>query len=134
MDPLELPRSWPGVDLLCALVERARKRRKKRKLIERTKKGKRSSWYERKKWIFPYVQKEWARHIVKKILGPEYYPHFLRLNRLTEIGTNPKANLVMIKSFSGIKTTRIIERHYLGISKREQKAALDFMEKQINPE
>ena len=63
-------------------------------------------------------------------IGQQYYPHFLRLNRITEICSNPEANIEMIKSFTGIRSIRVIEG-YMGTSKKEQKAAMDFMAKQI---
>ena len=63
-------------------------------------------------------------------MGPEYYPHFLRLNRLTEIGSDPKANIVKLKSYSGIKSIKALES-YLGTSKEEQEAAISWMEKKM---
>lgn len=132
--PLELPLWFPGVDLLCAQLAHARKKRAIRKLIERSVDGKRVSHYERAQWLFPHVHKEWALQIVKKILGKQYYPHFLRLNRISEICSNPEANIEMIKSFSGIKTIKVIEDNYLGVSKRQQQKAVSWIAKQIKPE
>ena len=128
--PLEFPLWFPGLNVVCEQLEKARARRKSRKLIEKTVKGVRSTEIVRARWLFPHVHKTWALHIVKTILGSRYYPHFLRLNRITEISCDPEANIMRIRSFTGIKTIRVIEG-YLGTSRKEQKKAVDFMGKQI---
>jgi len=156
VDPLELPRSFPGVNLLCEQLLRARQKRASRKQIhfqEETDKPalnkagkpilrkdgtpklmKRTAAKTVKaRWLFPHVNRSWAARIVKRILGADYYPHFLRLNRLSEIGSDPTANIVRLKSYSGIKSISALEK-YLGVSKKEQGAALDFMAKQIKPQ
>ena len=86
---------------------------------------------KRERWLFPHINSTWAWKVVKRILGEKYYPHFLRLNRLTEIGSDPSASIVRMKSFSGIKDTKTLES-YLGVSKTEQDAAVGFIGKQIN--
>ena len=131
VDPIEIPLWFPGMDVVCEQLERSRKRKSIRKLIERWDHGKRITSRVKAKWLFPHVASRWAQHIVKEVLGSKYYPHFLRLNRITEICSDPTANLTRIKSFSGIKSTRIIEENYMGVSKKEQRAAVDFMAKQI---
>lgn len=130
-DPLEIPLWFPGMDMVSEQLKRARKRRKLKKLIEKTRKGERSTKRVKAKWLFPHIHKTWALYIVKTVLGSKYYPHFLRLNRITELCSDPEANLTRIKSFSGIKSTRIIEENYMGTSKKEQRAAVNFMAKQI---
>ena len=132
--PLEFPIWFPGMNIVCAWLEKARTMKQSRKLLERWKKQKRITSRIRARWLFPHVAARSSQHIVKQILGSQYYPHFLRLNRITELCSNPQANLTMIKSFSGIKSTRIIEENYMGVSKKEQKAAMDFMGKQIRKE
>ena len=72
-----------------------------------------------------------AWKIVKDVLGSSYYPHFLRLNRLTEIGSDPEANIVRLKSYSGIKSIKALES-YLGTSRQEQEAALSWMDKKFH--
>lgn len=146
--PLKFPLSWPGVDLLVSVCEKARKRRPVRKRIfyqEKTglfKKGKDGKeWPIKKKvskivkahWLFPRIGERWAITIIKRILGENFYPHYLRLNRLSEIGTDPTANIVRLKSFSGIKSVKALES-YLGVSEKEQGKALDFMATKIKPE
>jgi len=130
-DPLEFPLWFPGMDVVCAWLEKARTLHKSRKLLERWEHQKRITSRISAPWLFPNIHKTTALTIVKQILGSQYYPHFLRLNRITELCSNPQANLTMIKSFSGIKSTRIIEENYMGISKRQQKAAVDFIGNQI---
>ncbi len=129
---LKLPLDFPGIIILRDQLLAARKKRTHRKLFERTVKGIRSTEYKRDRWLFPHIQKEWALHIIKTILGKNYYPHFLRLNRITEICSDPSSNIARIKSFTGIKTIRVIET-YLGTTEKEQDAAIDFMAKQIKP-
>jgi len=130
VEPLEFPVWFPGLDVICEQLEKAKKRRKSRKLIEKTVEGVRSTKRVKARWLFPHVHRAWALHIVKTVLGSRYYPHFLRLNRITEICSDPEANISRIRSFTGIKTIRVIEG-YLGTSRKEQKAAVDFMAKQI---
>ncbi len=84
----------------------------------------------RARWLFPHIQSVTAWKIVKRVLGEKYYPHFLRLNRLSEIGSDPTANLVRLKSYSGIKSIQALE-FYLGTSRKEQDAALSWMEKKM---
>jgi len=69
--------------------------------------------------------------LVKEVLGSRFYPHFLRLNRLTEIGSDPESNVVRLKSYSGIKSIKALES-YLGTSKEEQEAALSWIGRKIN--
>ena len=52
------------------------------------------------------------------------------MNRLTEIGSDPAASIVRLKSYSGIKSIRALES-YLGTSEEEQDAALSWMEKRM---
>jgi hypothetical protein len=67
---------------------------------------------------------------VKQVLGSRYYPHFLRLNRITELCSDPTVNISRIKSYTGIKTIAVIES-YLGTSRKEQEKALSWMEKKM---
>ena len=128
--PLEFPLWFPGMDLVCEWLEKAREKKASRKLIEKIVKGIRSTNRIKAKWLFPYIHKTHATTIVKDVLGPQYYPHFLRLNRITELCSDPQVNISMIKSYTGIKTLKVIQG-YIGTSKKEQKAAVDFMAKQI---
>lgn len=128
--PLEIPLWFPGMNLVCGQLKKARERRKSKKLIERTVKGVRSTKRLRARWLFPHVAARWAQVIVKEILGDQYYPHFLRLNRITEICSDPNVSISMIKSYTGIRSLKVIQG-YIGVSKKEQKAAVDFMAKQI---
>lgn len=128
---LKLPRSFPGVDVLCEQLLWAQKRKPSKKLIIYSpEKGRKETQRVRAQWLFPHINRTWADQIVKRVLGKEYYPHFLRLNRLTEIGSDESASLTRLKSFSGIKSIKAMEA-YLGVTEKEQDAAIDFMAKQI---
>jgi len=130
VDPLQFPRSWPGIEILVSLYERAAQKRARKKRIFYQENKQRKSKIVKAHWIFPHIQSVTAWNIVKAILGSNYYPHFLRLNRLSEIGSDPTANLVRLKSYSGIKSIQALE-FYLGKSKEEQDAALSWMEKKM---
>jgi len=146
--PLKLPRNFPGVDLLVEQLNRARKRKPSRKTVQnqqptgemkKTLKGGMTSIMktvgttQRALWLFPHINRTWAIMIIKRILGKNYYPHFLRLNRLSEIGSDPEANIVRLKSYSGIKSITALEA-YMGTSVTEQDAAIGFMAKKIKPQ
>jgi len=128
--PLKFPIWFPGMDLVIEHLEKTSKRKASRKLIEKTVKGVRSTERVKARWLFPHVQSRWAQHIVKEILGPQYYPHFLRLNRITEMCSDPELSLTRLKSFTGIKSLDALQS-YLGVSEREQEAAVHHMAKQI---
>jgi len=127
---LEIPLWFPGMNLVCGPLKKARERRSSKKLIERTVKGVRSTKRLRARWLFPHVAARWAQVIVKEILGSQYYPHFLRLNRITELCSDKDVTISMIKSYTGIRSLKTIQK-YIGTSKKEQKKAVDFMAKQI---
>jgi hypothetical protein len=131
VDPLEIPRAWPGIELLVKITERALARKPLTKTVFYYEQKERRSRIQKEQWLFPNIQSSKAWLLIKRVLGQEFYPHFLRLNRLTEIGSDPEASLIRLKSFSGIKSVSSLE-HYLGVSKAEQKGALDWMEKQMN--
>jgi hypothetical protein len=130
VNPLRFPRSWPGIEILVSLYERAAKRKPKKKRIFFQENEITKSKVVKDRWIFPHIQSVTAWRIVKDTLGPKYYPHFLRLNRLTEIGSDPEANIVRLKSYSGIKSIKALES-YLGTSVEEQQAAISWMEKKM---
>lgn len=139
--PLELPLYWQGVDKIVRTIQRAMIRPSYKSVFvyeptgetRVTKKGKivpvrkRIGKLSRGRWLFPRIQSTKAWEIVRQVLGEGYYPHFLRLNRLTEIGMDPTASLTRLKSFSGIKSARVLD-DYLGTSKKEQQKAIKFMD------
>jgi hypothetical protein len=77
-------------------------------------------------WMFPHISKGTALKIAKSVYGQEKYVHYARLNRLTRLGSNPEASIVLLKSFSGIKSTTILER-YLGVSQKQLDKAIDLI-------
>ena len=127
---LEFPLWFPGMKVIIEQLEKARSKRSSRKLIERTVKGIRYRERVKASWLFSHIHRTRAAEIVKEILGDQYYPHFLRLNRITELCSDPEVNISRLKSYTGIKTLRVLQG-YIGTSKKEQKAAVDYMAKQI---
>lgn len=137
VDPLDISLSWYGIDKIVKQVEKARARHKTVFVSEpigktrTTPKGKvvtikkRVGKRVKAKWVFPNIQSTKAWEIVKKVLGKKHYPHFLRLNGLSEIGSDPTASILRLKSVSGIKSITALNA-YLGKSKEEQKKALEF--------
>jgi hypothetical protein len=75
-------------------------------------------------WLFPHIGSTTSWDLVKRILGDRYYPHYLRLRKLSAVGGNPEtATFMHLKSVSGIKTLRSLQA-YLGISKKAQTQAM----------
>ena len=128
--PLKFPLWFPGIDVACEQLKKATKRKPSKKLIERFTKQKRTTERIKAKWLFPHIHRSQAGIIVKQILGPKYYPHFLRLNRITEMCSDPQLSLSKLKSFTGIKSLDALQS-YMGVSEKEQDAVVDFMAKQI---
>lgn len=134
--PLKIPRHWYGVDKIETCLNRSlftrsgqeKKPRSKNVFVQENKK--RVKVRQKGLWVFPHIQSTTAWMLIKKVLGQNYYPHFLRLNRLTVIGSDPTSNVVRLKSFSGIKTLKALQ-FYLGVSEKEQDAAMDYEEKRM---
>lgn len=139
--PLEFPLYWEGIDKIVRCVQLAEMKPPTYKKVftyettgktRVTEKGRvvpvkrRVGRVVQARWVFP-IQSTRAWKVVCKVLGRGWYPHFLRLNRLTEIGTRPAGNITEMKSFSGIKSVRSLEA-YMGVSKKAQKKALDWMD------
>lgn len=125
VDPLEIPLRYQGVDKIVEVVEKAKKCRASMKAIYVYIARKRTRQLRKARWIFPQIQSTKAWQIVHNVLGEGYYPHFLRLNRLSIIGSDPTASLTRLKSFSGIKSAKSLSA-YLGTSKKEQQKAMEF--------
>lgn len=148
--PLKFCRSSPGVEAIVKQYQKALERKPTRKTIyyqEETeepilkngqpairKNGKprmkkRTAHKKVKaRWLFPFIGKQTAWRLVKTVLGEQFYPHFLRLNALTEIAEDPTSNLTRLKSQSGIKTIKVLEA-YMGVSEKEQDQAREWREK-----
>ena len=124
--PLELPLNWYGIDKIVKSVQLALSNRLKEKAVYVYENRKRVRILKTDRWVFPRIQSTKAWEIVQNVLGEHYYPHFLRLNRLTEIAQDSTASLARLKSFSGIKSTTALDS-YLGTVKKEQQKAIEFM-------
>lgn len=132
-EPIRLKLSWTGVDKIVKLYNQHKDFRPTIKnLVVYSNSFKpeptRRVIPTKDVWLFLNVSSATANRIVKSVL-PEHYPHFLRLNRCTEIGMQEGANIIRIKSYSGIKSAQVIERFYLGQSKKELEKAEQEMDK-----
>lgn len=75
-------------------------------------------------WLFPHVNSTSAWRIVKSVLGPEYYPHYLRLRKLSRVASNPKTkSIIHLKSLSGLKSVSAIQA-YMGVDQQMQDEAM----------
>jgi site-specific recombinase XerC len=124
--PLELPLGWYGIDKIAEAVQLASQSKPKGKAVFTYVDKKRVRALKIDRWVFPQIQSTKAWELVQYVLGIDYYPHFLRLNRLTEIAQDPTASLTRLRSFSGIKSTTALDS-YLGTSKKEQQKAIEYM-------
>ena len=134
--PLKLPRRWYGVEKIAEIVQRVQQKREKqqgkkprRKTVYTYIDKKRTAIIMKGYWVFPKIQSTTAYNIVRKVLGDGWYPHFLRLNRLTTIGSDPTASVTRLKSWSGIKSLKTLQK-YLGTSEREQDKAVEFVDEE----
>jgi len=76
---------------------------------------------EKALWLFPNISSQSSWRIVKEVLGAKFYPHFLRLNLLTQTAMNdPTATVVTLKSVRGIRSLSALE-NILEWSKRKQR-------------
>lgn len=91
---LEIPRSLPYLQIIEQQIERTRPGRRVWAI---------SGWT--------------AWRIVKRALGPQYYPHFLRLNRITRMFDDPTTTVPEAKSWTGIKSSKALDS-YIGYSRR----------------
>ncbi len=71
--------------------------------------------------LFPHIKHTKAWEIVKAILGDKYYPHYLRLRKLSAIGK--KHGVTHIKAVSGIKSLKALEA-YIGFDVETQDEAM----------
>jgi integrase len=128
VDPLRLPRTWAEVELIVEQFKKAVERNPSRKRVFFQENKTTKSRVVKDQWLFPHIQSATAWRTVKDVLGKEFYPHYLRLNRITELCSDPTANISRIKSYTGIKTIEVIQ-DYLGTSRKEQEKALSWMER-----
>jgi len=105
--PLEIPIDLPYVDVIVAVVERTRQGQRVWRISSTT-----------------------AWRIVKRALGQKYYPHFLRLNRITRMFDDPTTTVPEAKSWTGIKTTKALDS-YIGYSKRRMKKGKDRLRREL---
>lgn len=126
--PLKFSRTTPGIETIIKQHQAALKLKPQKKTIYYQENKQTLQKKVKAKWLFPNVGKQTAWRLVKQVLGKEYYPHYLRLNCISEVAQDPTANITRLKSHSGIKTVRVLEA-YLGVSEKEQDAARKFRER-----
>ena len=81
-------------------------------------------------WMFPNISKQTALTICKKVYGEDLFAHYGRARRLSLLLSNPKASVTLAKSYSGIKSTRVIEK-YMMQSKKQLNLAIDLVGQDI---
>ena len=77
--------------------------------------------HRKNKRLFPLIKSASAWYIVKHILGKQYYPHYLRLRKLSAIGK--KHGVTHVKAVSGIKSLKALES-YIGYDEATQDEAM----------
>jgi hypothetical protein len=81
-------------------------------------------------WLFPHIQKNTARAIMKAGYGNEkYYVHYSRLKGISSLCASPKASILSVRSVTGL-SARTVEI-YLGTSKKAANQAMDIIDEQI---
>ena len=138
--PLHIPLDFYGVKefLIPWLREVSKRKPSKKNLYSQletdvtrvTAKGKtvtvkqRASRTEKAKWLFPGIASTKAWSLVKDVLGENFYPHYLRLRKLSAIAKNPATkSIIHIKSVSGLKSLRAIEA-YMGVDEQSADEAM----------
>jgi integrase len=81
-------------------------------------------------WAFPNMSKQTLLTICKKVYGSDLFAHYGRARRLSLLLSNPKASVTLAKSFSGIKSTHVIEKYML-TSKKQLDLAIDLVGQDI---
>lgn len=108
--PIELPFDLPYTKLIAKQIERTSPKQRVWNI------GSTTAWT-----------------IVKNILGEKYYPHYLRLNRITRMFDDPTTTIPEAKSWTGIKTTKALD-HYIGYSKRRMRKGVVRLRREIATE
>ena len=129
--PLRIPRRFYGVEeYLVPHIRKPKRTKAKTIYFYETSEGKFvvHSCKQKEKWVFPHISSSTAWRICKKVLGEEFYPHYLRLNKLTKIGKNrEKGSITHPKAVSGIKSLKALEA-YLGYDQEAQEEAMEISE------
>lgn len=78
-------------------------------------------------WPFSTVT---AWKIVKRAMGPKYYPHFFRLNRATRFLEDPETTAPDMLAWFGWKSKRTIDR-YVGYSHRNVRRQANRLKQEL---
>jgi hypothetical protein len=129
--PLKIPRRFYGVEeYLLPYILKPKRMRQKTIYTYETEDGKLIIHTNRigAKWLFPHVSSSTAWRVCKKALGSEFYPHYLRLRKLSKIGMNrEKGSITHLKAVSGIRSLKALEA-YLGYDQEAQDEAMEISE------
>jgi len=121
--PLKLRLDAHGVDKIVSQLQRAKKKNPTIKTLYVYVNKVRTPVNKKGVWAFRKIQSTTAWDIVDKVLGEDYYPHFLRLNALTEVGLT-RDSITHIKDMSGIKSIKSIQA-YMGMTEKGADEAMD---------
>lgn len=128
---LKIPRKFYGVEeYLIRYLKKPKRVKSKTVYGYKRVKGKLEIYPEvqERRWLFPNISSTTAWRIVRKVLGEKYYPHYLRLNKLSKIGKNrEKGSIMHLRAVSGIKSLRALEA-YMGIDEEAQDEAMEISE------
>jgi integrase len=129
--PLKIPRTFYGVEEYLKRYLLKPKRSKDKNLFTYETIGGKLFIHSDKakdRWLFPHISSTTAWRSVKKVFGERYYPHYLRLRKLSKIGKDrEKGTIIHLKSVSGIKSLRALEE-YMGIDEEAQDEAMEISE------
>ncbi len=129
--PLKIPRRFYGVEgYLLAYLRKPKRAKVKTLYTYETREGKLLTHSEKveAKWLFPHIGSATAWRVCKRVLGREFYAHYLRLRKLSKVGMNrEKGSITHLKALSGIKSVRALEA-YIGYDEEAQDAAMEISE------
>jgi integrase len=129
--PLKIPRTFYGVEeYLKPYLTKPKRLKVKTIFTYETVLGKLiiHSKQVKDRWLFPHINSTTAWRLVKKVFGERYYPHYLRLRKLSKIGKDRRrGTIIHLKSVSGIKSLRALEE-YMGIDEEAQDEAMEISE------
>jgi len=129
--PLKIPRNFYGVnEYLVPYLLKPKRLKPKSLYTYETMDGRLFINTKKVKdhWLFSHISSVTAWRLVKKVFGEKYYPHYLRLRKLSKIGKDRQRGTIMhLKAVSGIKSLRALEA-YLGIDEEAQDEAMEISE------
>jgi len=123
--PFEL--SWRGMDYLIKLYNKRKDFKPTSKYIQVFDKNLNPPCqieHQKDRWLFLNMSGSHALTVIKRILGTDFYCHYLRLLRVSEL-CNHEVSIGLIRSWTGLSLKSI--EHYLGMDKRQIDKAAGFI-------